>query len=163
MRVAVISDTHLPRFARRMPPFLARLRAEAPGLILHCGDFTALAEVAALEELAAFDGVAGNNDGEDIVRRFGRTKILEVEGRRIGLVHGDGPRGTTLARARSAFSEPLDAVLFGHSHVPFCERLDGMWLVNPGSPTDKRRQARYSYAVIDIERTRFEPRIVLFD
>jgi putative phosphoesterase len=163
MRVAVVSDTHVQRFVRRMPPFLARLAAEAPDIILHCGDFTELAEVAPLEALAAFDGVAGNNDGEEIVRRFGRTKILELAGRRIGLVHGDGPRGTTLERARSAFRAPLDAILFGHSHVPFCERLDGTWLINPGSPTDKRRQARFSYAVIDIERARFEPRLVLFD
>ena len=121
MRVAVVSDTHVPHFARRMPPFLERLRAERPDVILHCGDFTEYAAIAPLEALAPFDGVAGNNDGDDIVRRFGRSKILAFGTRRFGLVHGDGSRGSTLERARTAFTEPLDAIFFGHSHVPHCE------------------------------------------
>lgn len=163
MRIAVVADTHVPRFAHRLPLVLERLCAERPDFILHCGDFTEIAAVAPLEALAPFDGVAGNNDGEDIVRRFGRAKILELGTRRIGLVHGDGSRGTTLERARAAFAEPLDAILFGHSHVPYCERHEGRWLLNPGSPTDKRRQKRYSYAIVEIDEARFEPRLVFFD
>ena len=78
-------------------------------------------------------------------------------------MHGDGERGTTLERARGAFTEPLDAIFFGHSHVPHCERRGGTWLVNPGSPTDKRRQPRYSYAIVELDERRLEPRLVYFD
>lgn len=161
-RIAVVSDTHVPRFERRMAPFLERLRAERPDCIVHCGDFTELPSVAPLEAIAPFDGVAGNNDGEEIVARFGRVKIREFGAHRLGVVHGDGSRGTTLERARAAFRAPLAAILFGHSHVPLCERYDGTWLINPGSPTDKRRQPRYSYAIVDVHGARFEPRLVFF-
>lgn len=146
-----------------MAPFVARLRAERPDYIVHCGDFTELAAVAPLEAIAPFDGVAGNNDGEEIVARFGRVKIRAFGRHRVGLIHGDGSRGTTLERAMAAFAgEPLSAILFGHSHVPLCARYDATWLINPGSPTDKRRQPRYSYAIVDIAGERFEPRLVAF-
>lgn len=148
-----------------MPVFLERLRAERPNVILHCGDFTDLSVVPPLEAIAPFDGVAGNNDGDEIVRRFGRVKVREFGAFRLGLVHGDSNRRSTLDRARTAFGAVApDAILFGHSHVPFCERLDGRWFINPGSPTDKRRQPLFSYAVIDIDEgaARFQPQLVFF-
>lgn len=165
IRVVVVSDTHVPRFARRFEKALALVRAEAPDLILHCGDFTEPEAIGPLEAIAPFDGVAGNNDGAELVRRFGLTKILELGKSCVGLVHGHGgERGSTEQRARAAFANrPLAAILFGHSHVPLCERRDGTWLINPGSPTDKRRQPRYSYAVIDAGAACFEPRLVFFD
>jgi hypothetical protein len=79
-------------------------------------------------------------------------------------VHGHGSRGTTIGRSVAAFADvPVDVICFGHSHQPVCERRDGRWLVNPGSPTDKRRQARYSYAILSIARGRVVPRLVFFD
>ncbi len=164
LRIAVVSDTHCPRFARRLPAVLERIAAERPDLILHCGDFTEPEAIAPFEALAPLDGVAGNNDGDLIMRRFGRVKECEYAGRRIGVVHGDGVWGTTLGRARAAFTgQALDAILFGHSHAPMCERLDGTWLINPGSPTDKRREPRYSYALIEFDAAGFRPRLVFFD
>jgi putative phosphoesterase len=109
--------------------------------------------------------VAGNNDGPEIVHRYGRRRIVAAAGLRIGLVHGDGNRGTTLGRARAAFTgEELDAIAFGHSHVPYLERHDGVWIVNPGSPTDKRRQQRFSIAVIETDAEgALAPRLTFFD
>lgn len=133
-------------------------------LILHCGDFTSLEVVKALESIAPLNGVAGNNDGPDIVARFGRRKVIAVEGVRIGLVHGDGRRGTTPQRAVTAFAdESVNVILFGHSHIPSCRHSDQRWLINPGSPTDKRRQARFSFAVVDIEGAAVDARLVFFD
>jgi len=150
-RIAVVSDTHVPRFAHRLPAALAIVAAQRPAAILHCGDFTSLEAVSALEAIAPLEGVAGNNDGQEIVARFARRTIITVYGARIGLVHGDGARGTTPQRARAAFAdESVAAILFGHSHIPSCQRSDEGWLINPGSPTDKRRQARFSFAVLDI-------------
>ncbi len=169
--IGVVSDTHLPKFGRALPRELVDgLRAAKVALVLHLGDFTG-AEVPALFEEAAiapFDAVAGNNDGPQLAERFGRRKIISVEGVRIGLVHGDqGFGSSTPERARRAFgADEVDVVLFGHSHIPLVRRLDdGRWLVNPGSPTDKRSQPRYSFALLSVDpATReIEPRIVYFD
>ena len=164
MNIAVVSDTHLPRFGDRLPAGLQRGLARARvELILHLGDFTGHDVPRLFEEMAPLEAVAGNNDPPALVRRFGRRKIVTLDGVRIGLVHGDGTRGTTIGRSLAAFDgEPVDVVCFGHSHQPVCERRDGHWLVNPGSPTDKRRQAQYSYAILRIERGRVVPRLVFF-
>jgi len=165
VKIGVVSDTHLPRFGDRLPPALHRgLGGGQVELILHLGDFTGPAVPDLLEELAPLEAVAGNNDPPALVRRFGRCKVLTVDGVRIGLVHGDGTRGTTVNRAVAAFEgEPVDVICFGHSHQPLCERRGRTWLVNPGSPTDKRTQPRYSYAILRIERGRVVPRLAFFD
>ncbi len=165
MKVGIVGDTHLPRFGDRLPAAVREgLRDEAVELILHLGDFTVLEVPALFEALAPLEAVAGNNDPPALVARFGRRKILELAGVRVGLVHGDGRGGTTVSRSLAAFAgEPVDVVCFGHSHQPLCERRDSVWVVNPGSPTDKRRQPRYSYAILEITRGRAAPRLVFFD
>jgi hypothetical protein len=162
--VVVISDTHLPRFAARLPVLLARVAAERPRLILHCGDLTTLAATAAFESIAPVEAVAGN-DGGEIVARYGRRKIVSAADFRIGMIHGDGSRGTTLGRARAAFKDDaVDAIVFGHSHIPYLERHDGVWAINPGSGTDKRHEPRYSFAVIATGANgELAPRLVFFD
>jgi len=165
MKVGIVGDTHLPRFGDRLPAAVREgLRDEGVELILHLGDFTGLEVPALFEALAPLEAVAGNNDPPALVARFGRRKILELAGVRVGLVHGDGRGGTTVSRSLAAFAgEPVDVVCFGHSHQPLCERRDPVWIVNPGSPTDKRRQPRYSYAILEITRGRAAPRLVFFD
>lgn len=165
MNIGVVSDTHLPRFGKRLPPELVRgLGRARMELILHLGDFTGPAVPRLLEAVAPLEAVAGNNDPPALVRRFGRRKVLDLHGVRIGMVHGDGTRGTTIGRSLAAFAdEPVDVICFGHSHRPLCERSEGRWLVNPGSPTDKRTQPRYSYAILRIAGGRAIPRLVFFD
>jgi predicted phosphodiesterase len=144
MKVGLVGDTHLPRFGRQIPLALANgLREERVELIVHVGDFTGPEVPGLFEAIAPLEAVAGA---------------------RIGVIHGDGRAGTTVSRSRAAFADdPVDVICFGHSHQPLCERRDSVWLVNPGSPTDKRRQPRYSYAILDVEGGRAEPRLVFFD
>ena len=158
MRIAVVSDTHLPRFGRALPAALVRGIADARvDRILHAGDWTQPMALELLERLAPVEGVAGNNAGPELHERFGTRRVLELGGVWIGLTHGHlGPGASTPARAQRAFEdEPagsLGAIVFGHSHIPLVERrADGTWLVNPGSPTDRRRQALYSWALLTIE------------
>ena len=148
-----------------MPAAVRLVARERPDLILHCGDFTTLEAATAFADLARFDAVAGNNDGPELVERYGRRKVVEVDGLRIGLIHGDGRRGTTLGRARAAFADELvDAIAFGHSHIPYLERHDRVMVVNPGSPTDKRREPRFSFAVLEHEEGGpLAARLVFFD
>ncbi|MDB5071417.1 MAG: phosphodiesterase [Candidatus Eremiobacteraeota bacterium] len=151
--IGVVSDTHFPRFGRALPRALERgLRRARVERILHLGDMTDLLAVPLFEAIAPFDAVAGNNDGEAIRERFGRRKIVRVEDVRIGMVHGDGKRGTTKSRALAAFADgEVDVVLFGHSHRPVVGREHGILIANPGSPTDKRLNPLYSYAVLTVD------------
>lgn len=154
MRIALVSDTHLPRYGRQLPGVLVRgIRSARVDLTLHLGDFTDPFVPGLFEVLGPFDAVAGNNDGEELVARYGRRKVLELAGVRVGLTHGDLGSGTTTPeRARRTF-EPLGVavVAFGHSHAPLVQQVPGgPLLVNPGSPTDKRREYRYSWALLEI-------------
>lgn len=159
--IGVVSDTHMPRFGRALPRALERgLRAAKVERILHLGDLTDLLAVSLFEAIAPFDAVAGNNDGEEIRERFGRRKIVRIEDVRIGMVHGDGKRGTTFDRAVAAFAEdPVDVILFGHSHRPHIGRHGNVLVVNPGSPTDKRLNPAYSYAILTIDGARVRARL----
>lgn len=169
VRVAVVADTHLPRFGRSLPEPLLRDFADARvERILHCGDWVEPFVVDLFESVAPVDGVAGNNDPPEIVDRFGLSRIVDIAGARIGLTHGHvGPTNiTTLERARLAFaSEPdIAAICFGHSHIPSITRMpDGPLLVNPGSPTDKRRQPRYSWALLTVDRGHANAELRFFD
>lgn len=151
MRIGVISDTHMFGRAKQLPRALVE-GLRGVDLILHAGDWVDTAVAGMLEQIAPTDGVAGNNDGRDIVQRYGRQKLLSLPGCRIGLVHGDGGRKSTLDRAMDAFrEETVDVIIFGHSHIPYQGTHDGTLLFNPGSPTDKRRQPRYSYGLLEWE------------
>ncbi len=133
-------------------PLVDGLRSAGVELILHLGDHTSLDVATLFGAIAPFEAVAGNNDEDDVVRRWGRRRIVGLGQARLGMVHGDQGRSrTTPDRAIEAFAgEPVDAVLFGHSHLPLCERRDGLLLLNPGSPTDRRRNAACSWALLDV-------------
>jgi putative phosphoesterase len=151
--LGVVSDTHLPRFGRALPrALIAGLRDERVDRILHCGDMTDLLAVDLLTEIAPVEAVAGNNDGDEIRTRFGRKKILTIDDVRIGLVHGDKGAHAAPRNALAAFAdERVDVICFGHSHRPLREQRDGLLMLNPGSPTDKRMNPRYSYATLRLD------------
>src|SRR5262249_26063773 len=165
MKVGVVADTHLPRFGVELPASLRDgLRNECVDLIVHLGDFTGTDTPKLFEALAPLEAVAGNNDPPELVARFGRRKIVPVDGVRLGLVHGDGRRGTTIDRSAGAFGEDwVEVICSAHSHPPLCGRRGALWLVTPGPPTDKGPQPRSSYAILDIAPGRVVPRLVFFD
>jgi putative phosphoesterase len=168
MRIAAVSDTHLPKFGRVLPRALDEgIRAAGVDLIVHLGDFTEPFVPGLFEAVAPFDAVAGNNDGRELVARFGRRKVLELDGMRAGLTHGDvGVTSRTSAeRARATFAaDGVSVVLFGHSHAPLVRQVpDGPLLVNPGSPTDKRAQPRYSWALVEIRGGEVRAELRYFD
>lgn len=141
LRVAVVSDTHAPRFWKKMPDAVAAQLSEVD-VILHAGD---VCEPHVLDELAAFAPVhvvLGNNDGPDVAA-WGAPESLELDldGVRIAMIHDSGAKEGRARRMRRLFPD-ADLVVFGHSHTPWSTEADGQRLFNPGSPTDKRRQAR---------------------
>jgi putative phosphoesterase len=143
VRIAIVSDTHLPRGRRRIPD---RCWAEmaAADLIVHAGDFTAVEVLHDLEALGPpVAAVHGNIDSPELRSRLPEARMLEAGGARIALVHDAGPARGRLARMQRRFPDS-DAVVFGHSHIPIHERSEGFQLFNPGSPTDRRRQPRHT-------------------
>ena len=164
-RVVVTGDTHLPRFGRSLPARLQHALHTADR-ILHAGDHTDAFVLELLEAFAPIEAVAGNNDPPDLQERLGQARTVTVEDIRIGLTHGHaGPGRTTPERAVRTFAHavpPVEAVVFGHSHVPMVERRDGVWLLNPGSPTDRRRQPTFSFLVLEIEGSAVRPDLVTY-
>lgn len=151
MLIGVVSDTHIPVRARQLPPsLLDALRGV--DLILHAGDLISLSVVDELAKVAPVEAVHGNVDGWEVVSVLPRTRLVQVAGKRIGLVHGDGAGGSTPLRAKGAFAGvPVDAIVFGHSHQPYCQRESGLLLFNPGSPTDRRREPRPSFGLLHVD------------
>ncbi|MEF2966009.1 metallophosphoesterase family protein [Paenibacillus sp. M1] len=167
MKIGVLSDTHMPRKAKTLPPPLVKAFRRAD-LIIHLGDWTSLEVLDQLVALAPVEGVAGNNDPADIVRRFGYHKVLTLGSGRlqIGLTHGFLPegRGTAKDKALRTFEgRPLHAVLFGHSHQPLLEKKDGLLLFNPGSPTDRRRAPKYSFGILEVSASDIKAKHYFFD
>lgn len=155
-KIVVVSDTHMPRMSKALPPVLIDELQNAD-LILHAGDWTKPEVYDLLAAYAPVEGVAGNNDGPDIVDRWGYRRIVEIAGRRIGLTHGHLGRGRTSDNAAAAFDhEKVDLIIFGHSHIPFFSENEEAGsrnvtpLFNPGSPTDKRRQPRFSFGILTL-------------
>jgi uncharacterized protein len=138
MRIAVISDTHMPRGARRLPEACVE-RLRVADLVLHGGDVTGTSFWEELGELGRrVEGVRGNMDQPDLAAVLPATRVVEAEGVRIGLVHIPGPAAGREARLAARFPG-CAAVVYGHTHVPQVERVRGVWMLNPGSPTERRR------------------------
>jgi putative phosphoesterase len=147
-KVVVVSDTHMPGRARKLPPVLVA-DLEKADLILHAGDFATAETLEMLRGFAPVQGVYGNVDEPELRRLLPRRLKLELFGRSVGLVHGDSPSLPTVARAMAEFAdEDLDLIIFGHSHRPLLRREGDLLLFNPGSPTDRRAEPRFSYGRI---------------
>ena len=164
MRIAVISDTHLPRGSRRLPERCVAELGRAD-LILHGGDI-ATAEV--LDELEAIGppvhAVLGNVDRDPaLAERVPVTRVVEAGGARIAMVHDAGPAKGRLTRLRGRFAD-ADVVVFGHSHIPLHETgEDGLQIFNPGSPTDRRRQPRHTMGIAEVTAGRVALRHLALD
>ena len=156
-RLAVISDTHLPRGARVLPDACVE-QLRGADAILHAGDLIELSFLAELERIGpSVHAVRGNVDSAELQARLPLTRIVEVDGARIAMVHDGGPAHGRLERLRRRFPD-ADAVVFGHSHQPLHEQRDGFAIFNPGSPTERRRAARHTMgiATVDGGRVAFE-------
>jgi putative phosphoesterase len=139
MRVAVLSDTHAPRFWKRCPPAVAAA-VEGVDAILHAGDVCTAAVLDELAAIAPVHAVLGNNDGPDVAAWGAPVTVqLSLDGLEVAMVHDSGPAKGRPARLRRMFPD-ADLVIFGHSHIPLDQTTDGQRIFNPGSPTDRRRQ-----------------------
>ena len=158
-RLVITADTHLPARARDLPEPLWQA-IDAADLVIHAGDWV---QVDLLDRLTArarmLLGVYGNNDGPPLRARLPEVAWLTVEGVRLAVVHETGAAARREERCTAQFPG-VDVLIFGHSHIPWDSvAANGMRLLNPGSPTDRRRQPTGTYltaaivdgALVDVE------------
>jgi len=151
--LAIISDTHMPRGARRLPDACVE-RLRSADLIIHAGDFMTVAVLETIEALGPpVAGVVGNVDEPELLMRLPSARVVEADGARIAIVHDAGAAAGRLERMRRRFTD-ADAVVFGHSHIPLHEHdFDGGFhIFNPGSPTERRRSPRHTMGLCRAER-----------
>ncbi len=164
MRLAIISDTHMPRGARRLPDECVRRLLEAH-LILHAGDLASLEVLRMLESIGPpVQAIHGNVDSAAV--RAVLPERLEVElpgGTRLAMIHDAGPAVGRLQRMRRAFPR-ADVVVFGHSHIPLHEQdADGFQIFNPGSPTERRRSPRHTMGEGEVREGRILLKLIDLD
>jgi putative phosphoesterase len=159
MLVAVVADTHLPRGSRALPPECVQ-RLVAADLILHAGDHSSVAALDVLRGLGPpVEAVFGNADEPALRAMLSERLVVEAGGARIGLVHDAGPRPGREERLVRRFPG-CDAVVYGHTHQPQLERHAGVWILNPGSPTERRRARARSMLELRLVRGELEPTLV---
>jgi len=136
---------------------VARLRAS--GLILHAGDLVAASVLEELRALAPVEAVYGNADEEALRLVLPEERVVEAGGARIGMIHDAGPRVGRERRLAARF-RACDAVVYGHTHLPQVERVGGLWILNPGSPTERRRAPARTVLVLGVEHGEIVPELV---
>jgi putative phosphoesterase len=150
-RMLLVADTHVPKRARDLPPRLWR-EVEEADLVLHAGDWV---DVALLDEMEQRSrrlvGVHGNNDHGVLRERLPEVARLRVEDLAVGVVHDTGDRAGRERRCDAEYAD-LDLLVFGHSHIPWDSTTPrGLRLLNPGSPTDRRRQPHCTYLTVVVD------------
>lgn len=149
LRLAVLADTHAPRFWKGCPPRVAELLRDVD-VILHAGDVCTVDVLEELSRFAPVHAVLGNNDGADVAAwPAPETLEFELAGIAVAMIHDSGAKTGRMGRMRRQFPH-ADLVVFGHSHIPWDEELDGQRVFNPGSPTDKRRQPRATMGLLEL-------------
>lgn len=151
-RMLALSDTHIPQRARALPEALWQA-IEAADVVVHAGDWNGVALLDEFESRAArLIAVYGNNDGPELRARLPEIARVEVEGVRFAVVHETGGRDRREERMAAAFPD-VDVLIFGHSHVPWDTTAPtGLRMLNPGSPTDKRREPTPTYLTFEVDR-----------
>ena len=159
MRVAVIADTHMPRGARRLPEACVE-RLHAADLVLHGGDVTGRGFWDELHALGRpLEGVRGNMDDPALAAFLPEERVVEAAAVRIGIVHIPGPAAGREERLRRRFPG-CAAVVYGHTHQPQMELYEGVWILNPGSPTERRRAPRRTMLELWIDRDELVPKLI---
>lgn len=141
MRLVITADTHVPKRAKDLPAVLWAAIEQAD-VVIHAGDWVDIALLDALEARtsAQLIGVFGNNDGPDLRARLPAVAEADLDGLRLAVVHDSGPATGREERCSGRYNGK-NVLVFGHSHIPWDTTAPGgLRLLNPGSPTDRRRQ-----------------------
>ena len=156
MRIGVISDTHIPVTTDKLPAGLLDALGGCD-LILHAGDLIDLNVINELKKVSKVEAVRGNMDQQDTLEN---KKTLNIAGKKICLMHGYGsPKKLTEILKKEFSDQKPDIIVFGHSHAPMNQCIDGVLFFNPGSPTDTVFAPYRSYGIIEIDKKEINAKI----
>jgi putative phosphoesterase len=159
MKIGIIADTHIPASAGKLPPKIYEHFKDCD-LIIHAGDLVEMSVIEELERVAETKAVWGNMDGAEIRERLPEKILFEAGGKKIAVTHGKGPSLKVFQQIRKEFKKNPDIVIFGHSHVPINETINGVLFFNPGSPTDRIFAPYRSLGIIEINSGKIQAKII---
>jgi putative phosphoesterase len=145
MRLLLLADTHVPLRARDLPAAVWDEVFKAD-VVLHAGDWVAPELLDELSTKAArLVGCCGNNDGPVLRSRLPERADVMLGGLHFTVVHETGAAAGREARMSRRYPDS-DVLVFGHSHIPWDTTTPtGLRLLNPGSPTDRRKEPACTY------------------
>jgi len=151
MKIGVISDTHIPDRADALPKKILEAFKDVD-MVIHTGDFVDLQTYNQLKKIFKnFKAVAGNMDPKEIKEKLPEKEIIKIGKYTIGIAHGLGHPSGLIELLKNFFKKDnVDVIIFGHSHIPMNDTIDGILFFNPGSPTDKMFSPYNSYGIIEI-------------
>ncbi|UCC94949.1 MAG: metallophosphoesterase [Candidatus Omnitrophota bacterium] len=162
MRVLVLSDTHIPVAAQKLPKVIEE-EAKRSQCCLHAGDFITYNVFQQLQGWAKVYAVYGNMDSIEVRQKLNEREVIHLEGITIGLIHGKGAPFRLMDFIRREFctsEQEIDIFVFGHSHCPIDKEENGKIYFNPGSPTDRVFSPHRSYGILEIENKQIRRRLV---
>ncbi|MBT2494765.1 YfcE family phosphodiesterase [Microbacterium sp. ISL-59] len=159
-RMLLLADTHVPKRARRLPDAVLQAVDDAE-IVVHAGDWVDEATLDLLESRSrVLHGVYGNNDGPELRSRLPEVARFTVEGVDVAVVHETGESRKREERMDEAYPG-IDLLVFGHSHIPWdTVSPAGLRLLNPGSPTDRRRQPVCTMMWVELDGRRMDATLV---
>ena len=156
MKIGVVSDTHSHVIPRQLLDDFKKV-----DLIIHAGDFCLTEDLNVFKKVQTVRAVYGNMDGLELRQVLPERDVFDAGGVKVGLCHGHGSPNKVLEIVKKEFrKEKPDVVIFGHSHLPVNETINGVLYFNPGSPTDIVRAPYCSYGILDIENGKISGKII---
>ena len=151
LNLLLVADTHVPKRARDLPAQVWSA-VEHADVVFHAGDWVDASLLDEFERRAgSLVGVYGNNDGPALRARLPETAAVTLEGVRFAMVHETGQAKGREQRCEALFPD-ADVLVFGHSHIPWDTTSPrGLRLLNPGSPTDRRRQPACTFMAVTVD------------
>ena len=159
LRIVVMSDTHLGPRRRRPLPAALLAACEGADAVLHAGDLVTADVLDTLAAYAPLHAVAGNCDPWDLLDLLGESRSFELGGVPIAITHIPGPEAGRRARLQAAYPAAR-VIVFGHTHWPHLELGGDVMLLNPGSPTERRRAPHATFAELRIADERVTARLI---
>jgi hypothetical protein len=162
MRILVISDTHIPVAGKSLPEVIKE-EAKNSNCCIHSGDIIDSEVLRELSKHTKLHAVCGNMDYPELKKKLPSKLILTFDNITIGLTHGGGPPSGLIEYVKREFAENIDQInifIFGHSHIPFNQEIDGKVFFNAGSPTDTMFAPYKSYGILEINGSSLTRRII---
>lgn len=151
MKITVIADTHAQHFDQLPRDIFKSL--DDSDAIIHLGDFDSMEILREFQQYDNFFGVSGNHDKGELKTAVPETDIIEIKGKKIGIVHGHGcvlPLGFQYGLLQRFNGNKVDAILFGHTHIAVSKTIDDILFFNPGSTAGRFPAEQKSYGILEI-------------